>query len=130
MKQESLGFSPATLLFGHDVRGPLKVLKESFLSGCMAKTNVVEFVKTCKDRWQWAALLANEALCVSQPNMKRRFDQKAVGRQFQPVVLLRAPNPALMAHLSGPYVIVKKVSDTNYFSQHPRTQEEDSPMPC
>ncbi len=26
--QESLGFSPAELVFGHQVRGPLKVLKE------------------------------------------------------------------------------------------------------
>lgn len=30
--QESLGFSPAELLFGHTVRGPMKVLKEQFLS--------------------------------------------------------------------------------------------------
>lgn len=27
-RQESLGFSPAQLVFGHNVRGPLKVLKE------------------------------------------------------------------------------------------------------
>uniref|UniRef100_A0A4W5LNZ8 Gypsy retrotransposon integrase-like protein 1 n=1 Tax=Hucho hucho TaxID=62062 RepID=A0A4W5LNZ8_9TELE len=30
--QESLGFSPAELVFGHTVRGPMKVLKEQFLS--------------------------------------------------------------------------------------------------
>ncbi|KAK0143189.1 Retrovirus-related Pol polyprotein from transposon 412 [Merluccius polli] len=30
--QESLGFSPAELVFGHTVRGPLKLLKESWLS--------------------------------------------------------------------------------------------------
>jgi transposase InsO family protein len=30
--QESLGFSPAKLVFGHTVRGPMKVLKEQFLS--------------------------------------------------------------------------------------------------
>ncbi len=27
--QESLGFSPAELVFGHTVRGPLKMLKEN-----------------------------------------------------------------------------------------------------
>lgn len=76
-------------------------------------------------------ILSQEALCVSQANMKKRF---AVERQFQPgvkgLVLLPVPNSALITRFSGPYVIVKKVSDTNYFSQHPRTQEEDSPMPC
>ncbi len=30
--QESLGFSPAELVFGHTVRGPLKMLKENILS--------------------------------------------------------------------------------------------------
>ncbi len=30
--QESLGFSPADLVFGHTVRGPLKMLKENWLS--------------------------------------------------------------------------------------------------
>ena len=29
--QESLGFSPFELVFGHTVRGPLKLLKEKFL---------------------------------------------------------------------------------------------------
>ena len=30
--QEYLGFSPFELVFGHTVRGPLKLLKEKFLS--------------------------------------------------------------------------------------------------
>lgn len=57
-------------------------------------------------------ILSQEALCVSQANMKKRF---AVERQFQPGVkgLVLLPNSALMARFSGPYVIVKKMSDTN-----------------
>ena len=31
--QESLGFSPFELVFGHSVRGPLKLLKEKWLLG-------------------------------------------------------------------------------------------------
>ena len=30
-KQESLGFSPFELVYGHTVRGPLKLLKEKWL---------------------------------------------------------------------------------------------------
>ncbi len=30
-QQESLGFSPAELVFGHTVRGPLKLLKEKMM---------------------------------------------------------------------------------------------------
>ncbi len=43
--QESLGFSPAELVFGHTVRGPLKMLKESILSSDSSlKMNVLDYV--------------------------------------------------------------------------------------
>lgn len=43
-KHESLGFSPVELMFGHNVRSPLKMLKEQFMSGSGSKTNVLDFV--------------------------------------------------------------------------------------
>lgn len=43
-KQESLGFSLTELVFGHSVRGPLKVLKEQLVSGSLQKVNVLDFV--------------------------------------------------------------------------------------
>lgn len=39
--QESLGFSPAELLFGHTVRGPLKLLKEKWLENPLSSTNLL-----------------------------------------------------------------------------------------
>ena len=33
--QESLGFSPFELVFRHTVRGPLKLLKETYFSMCL-----------------------------------------------------------------------------------------------
>ncbi|KAI5086472.1 hypothetical protein C0J45_23996, partial [Silurus meridionalis] len=51
--QESLGFSPAELVFGHQVRGPLKVLKEQMLSvDSRSKTNVLDYVSNFRDRLQ------------------------------------------------------------------------------
>lgn len=43
--QESLGFSPAELVFGHTVRGPLKLLKERWLENQPAPTNLLEVLK-------------------------------------------------------------------------------------
>ena len=34
--QESLGFSPFELVFGHSVRGPLKLLKENWFYRCFS----------------------------------------------------------------------------------------------
>lgn len=100
-KQESLGFSPAELVFGHEVRGPMKVLKEQLVSSVSPKLNVSDFVSQCKERLQRAVSLVKESLSSSQAGMKERFDRKAVKQQFQPgdrvLVLLPAPGSALTA---------------------------------
>ena len=43
--QESLGFSPFDLVLGHDVRGPLKLLKEQWLNDDdSVKVNLLDYV--------------------------------------------------------------------------------------
>ena len=42
--QESLGSSPFELVFGHTVRGPLKLLKENFLSDDDSFLNLIQYV--------------------------------------------------------------------------------------
>nr|XP_043896825.1 uncharacterized protein LOC122778793 [Solea senegalensis] len=127
-KQESLGFSPAELVFGHNVRGPLKVLKEKFLCNISPQTTVQDFVSQCKERLRNASALAKVALSSSQESMKERFDRKAVKREFEPgervLVLLPTPGSALTARFSGPYVIKSKVSDTNYVIHTPERRRK------
>ncbi|TWW54068.1 Retrovirus-related Pol polyprotein from transposon 412, partial [Takifugu flavidus] len=122
--QESLGFSPAELVFGHEVRGPLKLLKEQFLlprggEGC----SIPEYVLRLRERLQRACTLAKSSLASSQKKMKRRYDQKAVPPSFQPgdrvLILSPVPGSALSAKFSGPYVVEKKVNDTNFIIQTP-----------
>ena len=48
--QESLGFSPFGLVFGHTVREPLKLLKEKILSNDDSSLNLLQFVSDFKDR--------------------------------------------------------------------------------
>ena len=46
--QESLGFSPFELVFGHTVRGPLKLMKEKFLSNNESPLNLLQYVSDFK----------------------------------------------------------------------------------
>ena len=128
VKQESLGFSPAELVFGHDVRGPLKVLKEQFLCNFSQQTTVQDLVSRCRERLRHASALAKVALSSSQESMKERFDRKAVEREFEPgervLVLLPTTGSALTARFSGPYVIKSKVSDTNYVIHTPERRRK------
>lgn len=96
-KQESLWFSPAEIVFGHNLRGPLK----EKLVGDNSCENVSDFVTSCRERLHQATRLAKESHSSSQVNMKRRFDKKAVERQFgagdKVLVLLPTPGSALAA---------------------------------
>ena len=48
--QESLGFSPFELVLGHTVRGPLKLLKEKFLSQEDTPLNLLQYVSDFRNR--------------------------------------------------------------------------------
>lgn len=116
--QESLGFSPADLVFGHTVRGPLKLLKEKWMSRESTSTNVLDYVSSFRERLHKVCDLARISLSSTQAKMKSHFDQKAVFRSFNKgdkvLVLLPILGSALQARFHGPYVVESKLSETDY----------------
>ena len=126
--QESLKFSPAELVFGHVVRGPLKVLKDEMMTSNPAPNNVLDYVSRVRERMHNACALAKEALQHSQGNMKSQFDLKAVKRSFEPgdqvLVLLPVPSSSLSARFMGPYAIEQKLSETDYVVRTPERRRQ------
>lgn len=122
-KQESLGFSPSELVFGHKVRGTLKVLQEKFTFRCSPETSIRNFVTQCKTLLQKAISIARESLAAAQGQMKERYDRKLMPHQFKPVdqvlVLTPVPGNALSAKCLGPYVVDREVSEMNYVVSTP-----------
>lgn len=121
--QESLGFSPIELVFGHQVRGPLKLLREQLLSVQTTPVPVAEYVDSFRRRLHLACDFAKANLELSQSKMKTQFDRKSVARSFQPddsvLIFLPVQGSALQAKYSGPYLIEKKLSDTDYVLHTP-----------
>ena len=76
--QESLGFSPNELIFGHQVRGLLYLLKEKWLNPDVEKTKVLEHIQTFKERIRKACTIAKENLKESQSHMKSYYDKDSV----------------------------------------------------
>ena len=64
--QETLGFGLFELVFGHVVRGPLKMLKESWLAVDEDPVSHLEYVNTFKTRLTEAGELAKKNLCRGQ----------------------------------------------------------------
>ena len=116
--QESLGFSPFELVFGHSVRGPLKLLKEKFLSNDETPLDLLQYVSDFRNRLSRACEVARSNLKTSQGKMKARYDNHVIDRKFKPgdkvLALLPIPGRPLQARYFGPYTIDKKTSDLNY----------------
>ena len=118
--QESLGFSPFELVFGHSIRGPLKLLKEKFLSNDETPLNLLQYVSDFRNRLSRACEVARSNLKKSQGKMKARYDNHVIDRKFEPgdkvLALLPIPGRPLQAR---PYTIDKKTSDLNYIINTP-----------
>ena len=78
--QESLGFSPFELVFGHTVRGPLKLLKEKFLSQEDTPLNLLQYVSDFRSKLSTACEAAKSNLKSTQGKMKKtiRIPKKEV----------------------------------------------------
>lgn len=74
--RESLGFSPFELVYGHTVRGPLQILKESLLSDD-STVNLLEYVSAFKEKLFKTCEFANKNLKHSQEKIKTWYDKQA-----------------------------------------------------
>lgn len=114
---ESLGLSPFELVYGHEVRGTLKFIKDKFMSQ-EEGSNLLDYVSNFKDRLKKACDLAREKLVSTQVKMKGQYDKRSETRCFKPgdkvLVLLPVQGEPLKAKFSGPYEILEKQNDVNY----------------
>ena len=79
----SLGFSLFELIFGHSVCGPLKLLKENWLSENTKSLNLLEWVSKFRSRFRKACELEQQTLKQSQSKMKMLYDRSSQNRVFK-----------------------------------------------
>ena len=108
--------------------GPLLLLKGKWLDEDPEKISVLKYVATFKDRLFRAGQMAKRNLQESQSKMKVWYDRKAKSRCFEPgdrvLVLFPVVGNPLQAKYTGPYKVVKKISDTNYLVKTPGRRKE------
>lgn len=120
--QESTGFSPNELVFGHQVRGPLAILKSN-LESSDPPLNLFDYINGFRRRLFLAGKLASENLKKAQRKMKRWFDQKSERRVFHPgdkvLALLPIQGSPFQAKFYGPYFVLRQVSEQDYMVSTP-----------
>ena len=120
---ESLGLSPFEVVFGHNVRGPLDVLRESWEEANINPEHIGEWLSKTRGKLYSAWGMVRENLIKAQTKMKAMYDFKSKSRQFHKgdsvLVFLPVPGDPLHAKFMGPYTIEKKVNETNYVINTP-----------
>ena len=126
--QESLGFSPFELVFGNTVRGPLKLLKEKFLSQEDTPLNLLQYVSDFRSKLLTACEAAMSNLKKAQGKMKQNFDKNTKERSFKSedkvLALLPIPGRPFQARYVCPYTVEKKASDLNYIITTPDRRKQ------
>ncbi|XP_068242408.1 uncharacterized protein [Palaemon carinicauda] len=124
---ETLGFSPFQLIFGHCVRGPLDVVREHWEEET-PDMNVLDYLSNLQEKLHRACTFAREYLTKAQATMKTNYDVGTHMRHFDPgdrvLVLLPMPGFPLKARFSGPWKVLKKLNDVNYLIETPERRRK------
>lgn len=123
--QESTGFSPNELVFGHTVRSPLAVLQADWKKPPPPE-NLSGYVNGFKRRYEFVKM-ARFHLETAQGKMKQLYDRQAEVHVFCPgdqvlgnLLVVGLP---FQARFAGPYSIIRQVSDLNDLISTPDRQK-------
>ena len=123
----SLGFSPAELVFGHQVRGPLEIIKERYLNKD-ADSNVLDMINQTRENYFKIQAMAQKHLAVSKAAMKLKYDVGKEQRSFEvgDEVLVFLPTEKSMFHarFEGPFKVTEKLSNLNYRIETPSRKQK------
>jgi transposase InsO family protein len=115
-------FSPFELVYGRTVRGPLRVLRESWTAeedpGGKLKPNVYRYLFDLRQTLEKCSAKAVQNASESQADYKKWYDRFARTRSFQPgqrvLVLLPSSTNRMLAQWQGPFTVIRKVNTMNY----------------
>ena len=100
-KEPKLDLTSAKCFDRHSVRGPLKLLKEKFLTNDETPLNLLQYVSDFRNRLSRACEVARSNLRTSPSKMKARYDNHVIDRKFEPgdkvLALLPIPGRPLQA---------------------------------
>lgn len=112
------GFSPFTLIFGREVRGPLGFLSDFWMEKNGEDGTVFEWLECVKAKMKDMAEIVSERERKAKDVMKKFYDRKATVKCFEEgdLVLFRRPgiNAKMGASWDGPFEVVQQVSPVTY----------------
>ncbi len=126
--QASTGFSPFELVYGRHARGPLDILRESWIAEKGSKESVVSHIICVRERMEEMMKMVANNLTSAQQTQKTWYDKGARLKVFNPgdqvLVLLPTESSKLLAQWQGPYEVVKQQGPVDYIvNMHDRRKK-------
>jgi hypothetical protein len=118
--QASTGFSPFELLFAHEVRAPLFLIKERILSldTEQEEAPITSYVLEMREKLKLFMDMANQNESVAKQKEKVYYDRRTRKRSLKVgdkvLLLLPTSHTKLLAEWKGPYEIVGKKGPVDY----------------
>ena len=125
---ESVRLSPFNIIFGHKVRGPLEMLRESWEEEDTSE-DFLEYISRTRTHLTQALEFAKQHLSKIQQSMKIAYDKKTVSRSFDigdEVMVLLPIQGQLKAQYVGPYKIIGKKNELNYILDTPDRRKKQA----
>ena len=128
------GFSPFTLLFGRQVKGPLDLLRNSWLEGEAEDVNVSEWLLDVRARMSEMALIVSEREVKAKAEMKKFYDRSAKAKTFSDGEMMLVRKPGLHSKMGdswdGPYQVAKQISPVTYRIEVPGKPSKQKVLHC
>jgi len=121
----STGFAPAELVFGRNLRTPLRMLKEKWTYP-ESEQSVVDYVLTLLERLARSQELAEANMREAQMVAKQYYDRGSRNCTYkvgdQVMILKSAKKNKLDVQWDGPVTVTSKISETTYVVRQGRSQ--------
>ena len=130
---ETLGFSPYEMLFGRPVRGPLALVRSTWLEtpipSTRTKQSVLQYMLDLRERIAKCHELATQTAENARSTAKSWYDRKARTRQFDTgdlvLVLLPVSGKPFQAKYQGPYKVVRQLGPVDYVIATPDKRKSE-----
>lgn len=130
---ETLGFSPYEMLFGRPVRGPLALVRSTWLEtpipSTRTKQSVLQYMLDLRERIAKCHELATQTAENARSTAKSWYDRKARTREFDTgdlvLVLLPVSGKPFQAKYQGPYKVVRQLGPVDYVIATPDKRKSE-----
>ena len=113
------GFSPFQLIYGFNVRGPLEILRDNWVDGCVAETTLIDWVEQLKMNLMDFSVIAGDRSALAKCKMKVLYDKSSKpNTSFSPGSMVLVRTPGFSAKFSdsweGPLEVLRQVTPVTW----------------